>query len=203
LILWLVKTIDIPYVQFDFFFEGEFYAASEPISEGCRSIDIRRIHREGQLHAGNLFVVPWRRAGEPFGQAYVVVGDNAIIIVCLEHIPVIQRVAITWSAPHFGGHRPWFECPYCRRRSALIYIGDEEIACRRCFNLAYASQHEPVRQRGLMKAQNIRVMLGGNPSVIDRFPPRPKGMHWEKYRRLRAAHDQAADQFIPGLSRRA
>jgi hypothetical protein len=176
---------------------------TRPICEACKSIDIRRIYREGRLHAGNLFVLPWSQAGKPCGQAYVVVGDDAIIIVCSELIPAIQRVAITWSAPHFGGRRPWFECPNCRRRSALIYIGDEDIACRRCFGLAYASQHEAVRQRGLMKAQNIRMMLGGSPNVIDRFPPRPKGMHWQKYHRLRAAYDQAADRFMPGLSRRA
>jgi hypothetical protein len=175
---------------------------SRPICEGCRSIDIRRIHREGRLHVGNLFVLPWTRAGEPFGQAYVVVGDDALIIVCSELIPAIQLVAISWTTCQFGGRRPWFECPYCRRRSAMIYIGDEDIACRRCFGLAYASQHEPVRQRGLMKAQNIRMMLGGSPSVIDRFPARPKGMHREKYNRLRATHDQVADRFMPGLSRR-
>jgi hypothetical protein len=100
-----------------------------------------------------------------------------------------------------GSCRPWFECPYCRRRSALIYIGDEDIACRRCFGLAYASQREPVRQRGLMKAQKIRMRLGGNPSMVGKFPDRPKGMHWKTYHRLQAAHDQAADRCMAGLSR--
>jgi hypothetical protein len=182
---------------------------SRLICEGCRSIDIRESCREGRLHTGNIFVLPWTRAGEPYGQAYVVVGEDAIFLVFealpdegSECGPVIRRLPITWTACHFGGRRPWFECPYCRRRSALIYIGDEDIACRRCFGLAYASQHEPVRQRGLMKAQNIRMMLGGSPSVIDRFPARPKGMHREKYNRLRATHDQVADRFMPGLSRR-
>jgi hypothetical protein len=78
--------------------------------------------------------------------------------------------------------------------------GDEDIACCRCFGLAYASQHEPVRQRGLMKAQKIRMRLGGSPSMIERFPARPKGMHWETYQQLRAAHDQAAERCMAGLS---
>jgi hypothetical protein len=113
---------------------------TRPICEACKSIDIRWIYREGRLHAGKLFVLPWIQAGKPCGQAHVVVGDDAIIIVCSECIPVIQRVPISWTACHFGGRRPWFECPYCRRRSAVIYIGDKDIACRRCFGLAYASQ---------------------------------------------------------------
>jgi hypothetical protein len=172
---------------------------SRPICEGC-TIDIHRIHREGRLRTGNIFVVPWSQAGKPCGQAYVVVGDDVIIIVCSGLIPVIQHVPISWTACHLGGRRPWFECPYCRRRSAVIYIGNEEIACRRCFGLAYASQHEPVGQRGLMKAQKIRTRLGGSPSMIERFPDRPKGMHWKTYHRLRAAHDQAADRAMAGLS---
>src|SRR5277367_2262353 len=180
---------------------------SRPICEACRSIDIRRIYREGLLHAGKCFVLPWSRAGKPFGQTYVVVGDDALFLVfqvpsdgAPEHIPVIRRAPITWTTCHFGGRRPWFECPYCRRRSAVIYMAEEHMACRRCFGMAYASQQEPVRQRGLMKAQKIRMGLGGSPSMMDTFPDRPKGMHWRTYHRIQATHDRAADRSMAGLS---
>jgi hypothetical protein len=83
----------------------------------------------------------------------------------------------------------------------VIYVGDEDIACRRCFGLAYASQQEPVRQRGLMKAQKIRMRLGGSPSMIEKFPDRPKGMRQATYRQLRSAHDRAAERCMAGLSR--
>src|SRR5277367_2637620 len=146
---------------------------SRPICEACRSIDIRRIYREGRLHAGKCFVLPWSRAENPHGQAYVLVGDDAIFLVFearsdegSECTPVIRRVPITWTTCHFGGRRPWFECPYCRRRSAVIYMAEEHMACRRCFGLAYASQREPLRQRGLTKAQKIRMRLGGSASMI-------------------------------------
>jgi hypothetical protein len=179
-----------------------------PICEAFRSIDVRWIQREGRLHAGKCFVLPWSRAGEPYGQAYVVVGGDVIFLVFearpdegSECIPVIQRVPISWTACHFGGGRPWFQCPYCRRRSAVIYIGDKDIACRRCLGLAYASQQEPVRQRGLMKAQNIRDRLGGSANMMDKFPDRPKGMHEKTFQGLRAAHDRAADRCMAGLSR--
>jgi len=77
----------------------------------------------------------------------------------------------------------------------VIYIAGEYVACRRCLGLVYASQREPVRQRGLMKAQNIRMRLRGSPSMIDKFPDRPKGMRGTTYRRLRAAHDRAAERL--------
>jgi hypothetical protein len=73
-----------------------------------------------------------------------------------------------------------------------VDLAEEHMACRRCFGLAYASQREPVRRRGLMKAQKIRMGLGGSPSMMDRFPDRPKGMRWKTYNQLQAAHDQAA-----------
>jgi hypothetical protein len=180
---------------------------SRPICESCSSIDIRRIYREGLLHPGKCFVLPWSQAGEPFGQTYVVVGDDAIFLVFVpsdggsECSPVIRRVPITWTTCHFGGRRPWFACPYCGRRCAVIYMAEKHLACRRCFGMAYASQREPVRQRGLMKAQKIRMRLGGSPSMMDRFPDRPKGMHWKTYYQLHAAHDQSADRSMPGSSR--
>jgi hypothetical protein len=43
-----------------------------------------------------------------------------------------------------------------------------------------------------MKAQKIRRQLGGSLSMVDGFPPKPRGMHWKRYERLRQQHDSAA-----------
>jgi hypothetical protein len=194
------KFIDFS-VDFDLFI---CLIMPRPICETFRSIDVRWIYRQGR----KIFALSWSRAGKPFGQAYVVVGDDGIFFVFVapsdegsECSPVIKFVPITWTACHFGGRRPWFVCPRCGRRIAAIYIAGEYVACRRCFGLAYASQQEPVRQRGLMKAQKIRMRLGGSPSMIDKFPDRPKGVHEKTFRGLRAAHDQAAERCMAGLSR--
>jgi hypothetical protein len=177
---------------------------SRPICEAFRSIDVRWIYRQGR----NNFALSWSRAGEPYGQAYVLVGDDAIFLVLVapssggsECSLVIKLVPITWTTCHFGGRRPWFVCPHCGRRIAVIYIAGEYVACRRCLGLAYASQQEPVRQRGLHKARKIRDRLGGSANMAVAFPDRPKGMHRTTYKRLHAAHDQAADRHMPGLSR--
>jgi hypothetical protein len=56
-----------------------------------------------------------------------------------------QRLPITWTACHFGGRRPWFICSarvngrYCGRRVAVLYLGGEVFACRKCCGLAYES----------------------------------------------------------------
>jgi hypothetical protein len=46
--------------------------------------------------------------------------------------------------------------------------------------------------------QRIRMALGGSPSMIDKFPDRPKGMHEKTFRELRSAHDRAAERCMAG-----
>lgn len=176
-----------------------------PTCESCLSIDMRRWHREGRLTAGQHFSCSWTCEGEKAGSISVRTEADAVVLVFRsrsrqndEWKNIEQRVPITWTGCHFGGHRPWFICSvccggeYCGRRVAVLYSAGELFACRRCYGLAYASQKEALRHRGLMKAQKIRVRLGGSANMLDAFPDKPKGMHWRTYDRLRQIHDAAA-----------
>jgi hypothetical protein len=160
-----------------------------PTCEGRKSIDVRSWHREGRLHAGQYFSLSWTRGGQPSGSIRVVTVADAVILMFraerhghTEEKSVAQRVSITWTACHLGGRRLWFICSafsgghYCGRRVALLYGAGELFACRRCCGLAYQSQQESLRHRGLGKAQKIRMRLGGSPSMFDCFPDKPKGM---------------------------
>src|ERR1700730_14154689 len=59
----------------------------------------------------------------------------------------------------FGGARPWFMCPvqsngvYCGRRVTKLYGVGRLFACRHCYRLAYTSQQESARDRGLWLIQ--------------------------------------------------
>jgi hypothetical protein len=104
-------------------------------------------------------------------------------------------VPIVWSNCPFGGKRPWFLCPTinherkCLGRVAVLYLGSGPyFACRKCHNLAYASQAEPIGQRGIQRARAIRMKIGGGENILDSFPVRPKGMHRRTYSRLQASY---------------
>jgi hypothetical protein len=110
---------------------------------------------------------------------------------------VNERVPFAFTDQPFGGQRRWFVCPSCRRRCSVLF-GGTHYRCRKCWNLAYQSQHDDARFRALSKARKLRRRLGGSESTDDPFPDKPKGMHWRTYERVRAkgeALEERADNL--------
>jgi hypothetical protein len=175
--------------------------------ESYLSIDVREWHRRGLLRAGKRFSCTWTRDGEQSGSIGVRREADSVVLAFQWRGPqskewesVEQRVPLVWTRCHLGGKRPWFICaglnggPRCGRRVAMLYAGDPTFACRACCGLAYASQSEGLHRRSVRRAQNIRMRLGGGPSLHDRFPEKPLGMHWRTYYRLAAARVAAEER---------
>jgi hypothetical protein len=179
----------------------------------CKSIDVRRWHREVRLVAGHSFWWSWTCLGEPSSTINVRIEEDAIVLIyrarsllSAEWRRIEQRVPIAWSNCHFGGRRPWFTCcarvngRYCGRRVAVLYAAGELFACRICCNLAYESQQGSPVLRSLSRSQKIRVRLGGSPDPFGPFPERPRGMHRRTYLRLRE-QAEAAEALAIGRPR--
>jgi len=156
-------------------------------------IDIRRWHRGGHLQAGGNLSARWCRGEVETGSVggYV----ESLRRIVLEYrtrsrtsgdwSDVVKPIDLDWTSCTFGGARPWFRCPTCGRRVAILYLTGSHCACRQCCRLAYASTREAPRDRLLYKAQAIRERLGGTANVFVPFPTRPKGMRHRTYERLR------------------
>ena len=95
-------------------------------------------------------------------------------------------VYLDWTPCNFGGHRHWFLCPArgCGWRVAIIY-GGGIFACRRCYQLVYASQRETPDDRAARRANIIRERLGWEPGILNPEGwEKPKGMPLENIRAI-------------------
>jgi hypothetical protein len=90
---------------------------------------------------------------------------------------------------------------FCGRRVIKLYGAGRLFACHHCYQLAYVSQQEPARRRGLRKSQKIRMRLGGSGNMLEDFPAKPKGMHWRTYERLCCVYSAARKRSTIGLMR--
>jgi hypothetical protein len=86
-------------------------------------------------------------------------------------------VLIEWTPCPYGGSRPWFRCPRCNARRAVLHglANDGRFGCRGCLNLVYTVEDERKMNRVWRKRGKIEAKLVSGWK-------RPKGMHWATFR---------------------
>lgn len=112
---------------------------------------------------------------------------------------VREPVAIEWMPVHLGGARPWFRCPCCAKRVAVLW-GGRRFLCRSCNRVAYPVQNEGKQDRLERKAMKLRERLGAftdrDFSIRDmERRSKPKWMRWRTFERLRARAVQAEREW--------
>ncbi len=124
---------------------------------------------------------------------YRVSGESQDCRIRLESMPV-----------HFGGRRWWFRCPATGRRCAKLHlpIGQRIFASRMAHDLGYQSHRVQTYDRALDRAQDIRMRLGGSPSLTEPFPERPKNMWWRTFWRLKESAHAAECVYWRGMAQR-
>lgn len=144
-------------------------------------LDIRWLFRKGLLGAG-MQTMHWSQGGKSVGSIGLK-GDAKAATLYFRTRPQgiatwqehEQRVTIAWTACSFGGSRPWWLCPACCRRVAVIYMLGSPFACRHCHGIRYVCQSENVVARAFRRASKSEALLGTNAYE------KPKGMHWKTY----------------------
>lgn len=99
---------------------------------------------------------------------------------------------------HLGGSRPWFLCPECQRRCAILY----PVKCRVCLGLHYASEHESPLDRNLRAAIKFRARFGQKKGgVVPAFPRKPKWMRWHTYFKARKRAKEIENRITRAFAR--
>ena len=169
--------------------------------EGCRSIDVNKLHRDGCLRAGWKGGWQWSRDGETVASINLRTEYDLLHLSYRWRIgdsaweDVAETVRIVRVDCRFGGARPFFICPgivngiACGRRVGKLYGPGRYYLCRHCYRLCHASQNEGTWDRTLRRARKVRQRLGGGPSLAAPVPLKPKGMWGRTYERLRQQSD--------------
>ncbi len=179
-------------------------------TDNYRSLDVRRLQRDGLLTPGNIFGWEWYSNKEKV--ASIIIQTNADrLILKYQHQseggpwqPREYPVLVEWTGCNFGGRRAWFHCPLqgCGRRVALLYVGHAGVlACRHCHKLVYACQREGADDRASRRANTIRRQLGWKVGVLNPAGGKPIGMHWRTFERLKAEHHAFASLTLAGLEK--
>jgi len=86
--------------------------------EGHPSLDVRAWQREQLLRPGMSFLTHWSDArGKRLASISVQVQHGQVLLSYRRRRTreawqeVEEPVALTWTACHYGGQRPWFICP--------------------------------------------------------------------------------------------
>ena len=177
-------------------------------TEDSMPLDIRHLGRAGVLAPGRSCSWQWT-VNDRVQSSIRVEAEAWQVTLAYSHTPrdrpaeaIRQIVALEITPGTLGGVRPWFRCPACARRVAVIYGVGRLFACRRCKGLAYASQAEAADDRALRSAGRIRKKLGWVPGIAHGHGPKPVGMHWINFYRLCAKHDSLVQVSLAGTVKR-
>jgi hypothetical protein len=152
-------------------------------AEYVQRIDVREWARQGYLKAGNSFSWSWTRGDEKTGSIGVSVFSTHALTLRYtftlngEARGIADEVPVIRSQCAYGGSRPWFGCPRCAGRVAVLYLRGGRFACRKCQRVAYASQSEDVLDRMWRKQTKVEKRLY-------KHWQRPKGMRKKTYDKL-------------------
>jgi hypothetical protein len=174
---------------------GSGRPASKRKADGCRTLDVNRLNREGCLRPGWQGHWQWSRDGKQVASIGCKATETSFVLGYRIQLngddwePITQPIPITRIDCHYGNQRPYFRCPgvmngrHCGRRVGKLFLGGKYFLCRHCYNVAYTSQSEAHYDRALRRANKTRMALGGEPGTAHWIKPKPKGMWQRTYQR--------------------
>lgn len=158
--------------------------------ESYRRLDVRYFHKNKLLTPWRSFTFSWTRGTERTGEIAIKVEPDCLILTYHytryeESENVREHVYLDFSPCNYGWRRPWFLCPGCGRRVAVLACVWGYFRCRHCQRIKYSSQLEPRLQRAQRKVDKLRARLGEKEWL------KPKRMHQKTFDRLCARHNEA------------
>ncbi len=101
----------------------------------------------------------------------------------IRDIQKIGKINIDYTKCNYGNTRPWFICPVCKKRYAILYFNNHSFYCRKCLNLNYKSS-QLSKNDNLTRLATKLKKIENKLNLID-IPvfvfEKPKYTSWEEY----------------------
>ena len=157
----------------------------KPLTIERLELSIYRLRRDGFLKPGGFITWRWSTKGKVYATLRFTVGEDRLTICTASWKPKYD-IALTRTNCTTGGTRPWFKCPACGRRCAILYAKhDFHFTCRECCDLSYESKNLSDAWRLLRQSQKVQRKLDWHGPDGER----PKWMHETTYQRLVERHE--------------
>ncbi len=150
-------------------------------------VDIREWHRRGLLWDGGRNTWSWSRGSERVGSITFSVSEHTInLIYSLDGRNASQTIMRASTSCHYGGSRPWFQCPVCQHRTALLYMRAGRFACRKCQKVSYSTQSGTSHDRVCNLYHKLAAKLDGG---------KPKWQRWATFNKLEDRFERVSRAF--------
>jgi hypothetical protein len=180
-------------------------AGTKRSTDNMHPLDIRKIARAGLLTPGSPFSWQWSRGGNVVASISITVYTSASVTLdyrARKHGEWENKrydVMVDWTPCNYGGKRPWWLCPCCGRRVAVLW-GGGTYACRHCQQINYESTRNTPESQAFARAGKVRKQLGWCAGIANPPGGRPKGMHQRTYERLLHHYYELANQAFGASS---
>jgi hypothetical protein len=173
-------------------------------------LDVRTLARRGNLQPGAYLDWQWSCGDMPLGSVGVRASNDHLRLIYTwtpRGAPARSmdcRVSIETTRCNFGGARPWFRCPRCDCRRAVLYgVGsDGRFGCRGCMGLAYSCETESKWSRANRRVHKLRAQLGEKGARPDRMRLSTYARTLSRFARASEAWQAIARSQVAALSRR-
>ena len=153
-------------------------------------VDIRELKRRGVLIAGSSTTITLIRNERPTGQLLmksitsgILWGYRSLTDNDRSNDSFGNRIEVVDTKCHFGNTRPWFSCPTCHKRVAVLYCARSTLMCRTCGQINYASQQMTELDYKLRQVAFRRERLGAGDMFLHKLSriDKPKYMRYTTY----------------------
>jgi len=163
-----------------------YSASRRTTTDDVKHLDIRYLKRNHLLENNTVSTLRWSTNGNSENSIRLLSLSNKVTLSYSYRMPnndwqsVQQDIRLVHTPCHLGNTRPWFACPSCGKRVALLFYYETRFKCRQCHSLRFASQTASYLERIIDQKHKLGQRIFQHYEYGDGWGKKPH-MHWKTF----------------------